>query len=594
MRNNETAAIEKYPIYGSSLAYWYARENGRIILHITGEGGMPKYGTWVEEASPWYGFHEAIIDQGVTSVGAYAFFGCADLEKVELPSTLRSIGPHCFEGCLKLKSLRWPMPMSMVESGACKDCSSQKQVILPEEIVRIDDWAFQNCGMLQQVSLPSSIGYISATAFWGVELACLDVSACGYEVEGGCLYHGNRLVTASGRNENIEIRPGTTVVSKRSFYRNTSVRKVYCPSTVKEIEEEAFAYCVNLRKIYCENQNIRIGDRAFEGCAASFSYIPETTCRLTMDTGRIATTRYGYAVLKNGRVSFSPSFTGRMTGCVDGDCTPLMRYADFIDIQGGFDFVIGLRENGMVVATTQPSRETDPHSFSPADIGDVTFPNNVSFSKGMKQIAAAEGRVAGIDRNGKLFHCQADTFEQPVIRPLPETAKSVSVGYDTLLYIDQDDRIKLMSDTNGWAQDLQRNLCQKIHESGEIPEQCKIYNPYYCNPTVAVLTEKKKLFWCGYIDREPLIFPYPVKRFAIGSSILAAIVDLGSVFIQFAQGDCVKVLAHDTAAAVDVGIIHREKLIVLYDTGKDVVFDLEQFSFGPEDRQLQEIHDRQM
>ena len=78
---------------------WSLDEEG--ILHITGEGTMA---SWESEADvPWAQYRSEIkeiqIEDGVTSVGAYAFCNCSDVTETMLPDSIKNIGEFAFFSC---------------------------------------------------------------------------------------------------------------------------------------------------------------------------------------------------------------------------------------------------------------------------------------------------------------------------------------------------------------------------------------------------------------------------------------------------------------------------------------------------------------
>ena len=58
------------------------------------------------------------IPTGVTSIGAYAFYGCSGLKKVEIPSSVTSIGYRAFEECSSLTEIIIPAGVTDIERFA--------------------------------------------------------------------------------------------------------------------------------------------------------------------------------------------------------------------------------------------------------------------------------------------------------------------------------------------------------------------------------------------------------------------------------------------------------------------------------------------
>ena len=78
---------------------WSLDEEG--ILQITGEGEMM---SWDSEADvPWTQYRSQIrkiqIEEGITSVGAYAFCNCQAVTETVLPDSIQEIGEFAFFNC---------------------------------------------------------------------------------------------------------------------------------------------------------------------------------------------------------------------------------------------------------------------------------------------------------------------------------------------------------------------------------------------------------------------------------------------------------------------------------------------------------------
>ena len=73
------------------------------VLTVTGTGAMDNYiGMEEPQYGPWYRQKDrithVIIEDGVTSIGNYAFAGCTNLTTVEMGSDVETIGSFMANG----------------------------------------------------------------------------------------------------------------------------------------------------------------------------------------------------------------------------------------------------------------------------------------------------------------------------------------------------------------------------------------------------------------------------------------------------------------------------------------------------------------
>ena len=90
---------------GSNLI-WSLDDEG--TLTISGTGKMADYETSDTNKSPWYSstnIKSAIVGDGVTSIGAYAFYACDSLTRIIIPESMTSIGENAFYDCSELKDV---------------------------------------------------------------------------------------------------------------------------------------------------------------------------------------------------------------------------------------------------------------------------------------------------------------------------------------------------------------------------------------------------------------------------------------------------------------------------------------------------------
>lgn len=84
---------------------WSLDENG--VLEIAGQGAMNEWKN--EEEVPWNGYRDQItevrIEEGVTSIGAYAFADCEKLVKLDIADSVQTIGAFAYFNCSGLSTL---------------------------------------------------------------------------------------------------------------------------------------------------------------------------------------------------------------------------------------------------------------------------------------------------------------------------------------------------------------------------------------------------------------------------------------------------------------------------------------------------------
>ena len=77
------------------------------VLTISGNGETGAYE--YTNPAPWgTAITEAVINEGVTTLGGESFSECASLTKVSLPSTLKAIDGYAFYGCTSLETIEIP------------------------------------------------------------------------------------------------------------------------------------------------------------------------------------------------------------------------------------------------------------------------------------------------------------------------------------------------------------------------------------------------------------------------------------------------------------------------------------------------------
>ena len=123
------------------------------VLTISGNGEMANYHTALNR-SPWDGdtrVKQVVFSDGVTNVGAYAFYCCFDLSSVTLPNSITCIGVVAFEYCGNLTEIEIPNSVTTISSNALAGCGFST-IFIPSSVTTIGGAAL-NGNKLQSINV---------------------------------------------------------------------------------------------------------------------------------------------------------------------------------------------------------------------------------------------------------------------------------------------------------------------------------------------------------------------------------------------------------------------------------------------------------
>ncbi|MBE6639496.1 MAG: leucine-rich repeat domain-containing protein [Ruminococcaceae bacterium] len=150
-------------------------ENG--VLTISGTGEMYDYEydmetgdattpwmRWHEERTPFYDEIESVlIEDGVTSIGDWAFYKCPRIESIAIPQSVTSIGARAFSHC-SCNSIELPDSVTYIGTAAFRG-SGLDSIVVPNSVTCIGDEAFSICSTLECVVIPDSVIYMGGFVF---------------------------------------------------------------------------------------------------------------------------------------------------------------------------------------------------------------------------------------------------------------------------------------------------------------------------------------------------------------------------------------------------------------------------------------------
>lgn len=118
----------------------------------------------------------------VTQISAGAFFGCAEVTSVVLPSTVTEIGQAAFYGCAALSSFTIPSSVTTIGDDAFSGCSGLSSIAIPATVASLGNGAFYDCNKLTSVTVNWSMPIaIDKDCFTNAANATLNVPKGSYE-----------------------------------------------------------------------------------------------------------------------------------------------------------------------------------------------------------------------------------------------------------------------------------------------------------------------------------------------------------------------------------------------------------------------------
>ena len=205
------------------------------VLVISGLGNMRDYAI---ENSPFYknnNIKTVIINDGVTSIGNFAFESCANLTNITIPNSMVKIGNSSFRYS-GLTSVIIPENVKSIGNCAFGNCKDLHSAEIPDSITAMNS-AFFMCENLKYIKLPSNIKSIGAFEFVGCEML-----------------------------KNINIPNNVKSIGESAFEGCVGLIKIIVPNSIKSIDDYAFDSCEKLKDVYYsgskeEWDKIKIGMR---------------------------------------------------------------------------------------------------------------------------------------------------------------------------------------------------------------------------------------------------------------------------------------------------------------------------------------------
>ena len=240
---------------------WTLSGDGKLV--ISGTGAMEEFAA--AYSAPWYGAAELIrsveVQEGVTSVSPYAFYGCKSMTQASLADSVTSLGSYSFYNCESLSDLRLPENLTEMGASVFERCDALSSVTIPGKVKKIGDYAFQDCVSLKTVTLGEGVQEIGQYAFDGCSsLEKVELNKGLLTIGNGAFYDCTSLAAA-------DLPSTLTALGERAFYNCKALRSVVIPDGLEEIKSQTFRNCSSLAEVTLGKGLTAIGANAFQSCS---------------------------------------------------------------------------------------------------------------------------------------------------------------------------------------------------------------------------------------------------------------------------------------------------------------------------------------
>jgi len=213
---------------------WTLTNDG--VLTISGAGDMPDYTQG--EGPSWNEYIDSIntiiIEDGVTGIGDYAFYGSKALT-VYIPDGITTIGTGAFQNA-KLVAVTIPKTTASVKDSAFQGCENLTSVSINEGVKTIGKEAFRACTALKYLDFPASVTSVGSGAF----TSCREVVQIRFEAGSEAVEIGDSAFAQCQKLVSITLPQGLKAVSNYMFQSCTLLADVYIPAKISGIGEHPF------------------------------------------------------------------------------------------------------------------------------------------------------------------------------------------------------------------------------------------------------------------------------------------------------------------------------------------------------------------
>lgn len=313
---------------------------------------------------------EITFKDGCTKIAHKALFKNTDVEKVNIPASVKAIGGAAFAGCTELSQVNFAADAQIedLDWRAFYDCTALTSIKIPDSVTRIGTETFSGCTSLATIDIskeskltkieygafgyyPYKIDLKSLGNFYDINPSGPSTSAQGVKVKE--IYLPKESIKNYGGGSAAGLFAGCTTLEKVTIGSSGDAK---AELTKAELPYEMFAGCTNLTTVNMDKNVKTIGTAAFAECTGLKS-IDLTEVKEVMS----------YAFIKAGLSEVTiPSSVEKIGAITFGGCTSLetmtlesrlsgedLGFRKMVSILGNFSYVKGEYSYNMHTSSEQ-------------------------------------------------------------------------------------------------------------------------------------------------------------------------------------------------------------------------------------------------
>ena len=205
-----------------------------------------------------------VLPYSVTSIGSGAFEYCTALETVEMPNELETIGANAFVGCHNLNMIRLYANVREIGENAFLGCTSLYDLYSKSSLDIVA--GAKTHGYVARYAVKVQTNMAAEPSY------AVSVDGIGeFRRSGGSWllmngYNIKNLVLDSFKYEDVDVQEFR--IASGAFSNLDMIETVVIGNAVKQIQQDAFAYCPWLKSVdFGNNKSLKeIEDGTFSGC----------------------------------------------------------------------------------------------------------------------------------------------------------------------------------------------------------------------------------------------------------------------------------------------------------------------------------------